>query len=339
MNLKEKIEALDALGKTLATTEISEVAERSRLANPWFTEENTRAALNSMVRMFFSKESLDTWIREYRIPETKTRKKTGLVLAGNIPMVGFHDILCGFMAGHEVLIKYSEKDNIMIPWILDTLATINPETKSYFIPVDKITGYDAVIATGSNNTSRYFSYYFRNVPHVIRKNRNSVAVLTGKETKENLEGLARDILLFFGLGCRSVSKIFVPENYDFSQLFEVLNDWKHLAHHNKYKNNLDYSHALFLLNKQNFLAHEVLLLVESDLIASRVGCLHYEYYEEIQAVKTKLSGQKDNIQCIVSNEPSLTDRVDFGNTQNPGLDTYADDVDTMSFLLSLGSHD
>lgn len=339
MNLQEKIHALEILGQSLASADVSEMLEKSRLANPWFTEENTRAALDSVIRLFLKKESLEKWARNYRIPETQTRKKVGLVLAGNIPLVGFHDILCVFMANHQALIKYSEKDNILIPWILDTLATINPSTKPYFTPVDKIADYDAVIATGSNNTARYFSYYFRHVPHIIRKNRNAVSILTGNETREELEGLAKDIFLFFGLGCRNVSKIFVPEGYDFNQFFYVLDDWKHLAFHNKYKNNLDYNHALFLLNKQKFLAHEVLLLVESPDIASRVACLHYEYYSNPGEVKQRLAGQEDEIQCIVSHDESLNDRVHFGEAQNPSLDTYADNIDTMSFLVNLHSPD
>ena len=339
MNLQEKIDTLEALGNTLASADLSEVSERSRLANPWFTKENTRAALDSVIHMFLNKEALEKWVSNYRIPEKQTRKKVGLVLAGNIPMVGFHDLLCVFMANQQALIKYSDKDNILIPWVLENLAAINPETKSFFTPVDKITDYQAVIATGSNNTARYFSYYFRHVPHIIRKNRNAVSILTGNETREELQGLAKDIFLFFGLGCRNVSKIIVPNGYDFSHFFSVLDGWKHLAFHNKYKNNLDYNHALFLLNKQPFLAHEVLLLLQSADITSRVACLHYEYYTDPVEVKQRLAGQEDEIQCIVSHEESLNYRVPFGQAQNPTLETYADNVDTLSFLINLHSHD
>src|SRR5690606_32965371 len=215
------------------------------------------------------------WIGNYPVLDEKPAKNIGLVLAGNIPMVGLHDVIATFLSGQKALIKYSEKDNVLIPALLELLHKIEPATKDYFEVVDRLKNYNAVIATGSNNTAAHFSYYFKNVPHIIRQNRNSVAIIHGNEHKPDFDRLAEDIFLYFGLGCRNVSKIYVPEGFQFNELMESFDSWKNLVNHNKYKNNLDYNHALYLLNNLPFLQHECIFLRESEHISSRVGSLHY----------------------------------------------------------------
>lgn len=339
MVLEQKIAILDALGKKLSSMDLSSVVESASQKNPWFTKENINTSLLSIVRSYLQSNKLEKWINRYSFENLKVPKKIGLVLAGNIPLVGFHDILCVFITNNIALLKYSDKDDVLIPFLLDLLSELDPSTKPYFQRVDRLTEYDAVIATGSNNTAKHFAYYFKHVPHIIRKNRNGIAILDGTETNEERIGLSEDIFSYFGLGCRNISKIFIPEGFDFDPLFTSFDGWKHLACHHKYKNNLEYNHALFLLNKQPFLQHEAILLVESGDIASRVGCLHYEYYSEPAALVKPILERQDEIQCLVGHINLLPyiEIIPFGEAQNPNIDTYADGVDTLQFLLNINS--
>ncbi|MBK6363260.1 MAG: acyl-CoA reductase [Saprospiraceae bacterium] len=337
MNVKERIKTLDLLGKRLTNYDFSEIIEKAKNKNPWFTTENIKLSLNAVISEFLTEKKLNDWIGHYSLPQLVQPKKIGLVLAGNIPMVGFHDILCVFICGHISMIKFSDKDDVLIPALLELMFGIHPETKTYFQRVDSLKDYQAVIATGSNNTSKYFHYYFKDVPHIIRKNRNGIAILDGKETKEELQLLCHDIFYYFGLGCRNVSKLYIPENYDFQPLLTAFDEWKNISYHHKYKNNLEYNQALYLLNLSPFMEHDTILLMESENISSRVGCLHYEYYHDMVSLENKLTAISDQIQCIVGKplEGSIVHRIGFGNTQNPSLSDYADGIDTVDFLINV----
>ncbi|MBK8620645.1 MAG: acyl-CoA reductase [Saprospiraceae bacterium] len=337
MTQSEKISLLDKLGQYIKNGGFTEEILRASTKNSWFTEENIRFALTSISHHYLNEDKIKHWLSVYRFDEKKQTKNIGLVLAGNIPLVGFHDILTVFLSGNRSVIKYSDKDDVLIPAMIQKMVEWNPETASFFSSVDKLSDYDAVIATGSNNTSKYFEYYFRDKPHLIRKNRNGVAVLDGNESEDDIQNLGKDIFMYFGLGCRNVSKIYIPESFELPKLLKAFDPWKTLAFHNKYKNNLDYNHALYLLNQEPFLIHDALILRESEAIASRVACVHYEYYKNVEDLSIQISNHIDEIQCIVGNlkQPGISETFDFGEAQTPSVSTYADGVDTMQFLLSL----
>ena len=317
------------------------VVGRSFFNNQWFTHENQRLALNAIATEMLDAEKLKNWLSTYNLTENTVfdaskSKKVGVIMAGNLPLVGFHDFLCVLAAGHSVFVKLSEKD----PYLLPFLATKLIEIDAYFADkiqfVEQMRHIDAIIATGSNNTSRYFEQYFAKYPNIIRKSRTSVAVLDGTETEEELHKLGVDVFRYFGLGCRNVSKIFVPRNYDFNLLLEKLHDFNFLALHNKYKNNFDYNFTLVILNGKHHLNNGCVLMIEDEQLHSRIAMLHYEFYDEIAAVTAKLTLQTTDLQCIVSKN-SLDDLIitPFGKTQEPTLFEYADGIDTMRFLGDL----
>jgi hypothetical protein len=257
-------------------------------------------------------------------------------MAGNVPLVGFHDLLCVLISGNKLLAKLSSDDNKMLPAIVDLLVQINPGFKDLVKVTDgKMEKFDAVIATGSNNTSRYFDYYFGKYPNIIRKNRNGVAVLTGTESQVELEGLADDIFLYYGLGCRNVSKLYLPKDYDLIKLMQVLEFRKSISENHKYFNNYEYNKAIYLVNGTNHFDAGNLILTENESIASPVSVVFYEFYEDLEKLKNSLSLISDKIQCIVSKETFGKNTVQFGKSQEPALWDYADGVDTMEFLLSL----
>ncbi len=339
MTISQRITSLVSLGKQLndlTSSEISGIFETAEADNPWFTKDNIKKSVIAIRDHYLTQEALDFLVSRYKIDDNIVSKKVGLILAGNIPLVGFHDILCCFLMGHISLIKYSDKDKVLIPFLLNQLANINSETKAYFVTADKLSGYDAAIATGSNNTATHFRYYFSHVPHIIRQNRNSIAVLSGNETNEQMLALGEDIFSYFGLGCRNVSKVFVPVGYDVGKLFEVFEAYKDIILHNKYKNNYDYNVALYLLNKEKFLHNDMLILKESAQIISRIGSLHYQYYDSLDNLSEWIANHTSEIQCIVSSMhiPGV-ETVDFGQAQCPAIDTYADGTDTIQFLLSI----
>lgn len=337
MTLQDRIDSLVALQQNWDTIDWNTLFERAQSSNPWFTKENQQFALEQWKIEYLNKNILENWVEKYSITSNEPTFNIGLVLAGNIPLVGLHDVITTYLAGHKALIKYSEKDNVLIPALLAKLTELVPEAKNYFEEVDRLKNYQAVIATGSNNSAAQFSYYFRNVPHIIRHNRNSIAILDGNEDINELERLASDIFLYFGLGCRNVSKIFIPEGYKFDNLFASFDKWSYLAFHHKYKNNLEYNHALYLLNKTTFFQHDSIFLLESEHIASRVGSLHFEFYNHIGKVKDQIAAKKDEIQCVVQNHNWVEglECFGFGEAQKPTIDTYADNVDTLEFLTSL----
>ena len=336
------IDAFDHLGQQLnkyanqqaATPEaaaiLDEATKAAQVQNPWFTKDNIDTAVLNWA-VLLKRDVLTNWISHYQQAKW-TDDVVGLVLAGNLPLVGLHDLVCVLLSGHKAVVKLSSKDKVLIPALVRILqhsfAEINKRVQ--FVN-DRLGQVDKVIATGSNNSSRYFSYYFKNIPHIIRKNRNSVAILTGEETQEQLAGLADDICLYFGLGCRSVSKIWVPEGYDFDILFGALYRHKDMIHHNGYANNYDYNKAIFLMNQEAILDNGFVILKEDERISSPIACLYYSYYNDRSEVDRLISSNREDIQCIVSTTGNNT--VLPGKAQCPQLNDYADNIDTMEVLL------
>lgn len=337
MNLGDRIQALHGLKQILELNdeEAHSIFQQAYLENKWFVVENIQKAINQITEHYLDKEKLEYWVASYNVSEKKP-KAVGLILAGNIPLVGFHDVLCCFISGHISKIKCSDKDKKLLPYIINQLISVDERTAEYFEFIERLTSYDAVIATGSNNSATHFEYYFRDNPSIIRRNRNGIAVLNGSESEEDLRNLADDVFAYFGLGCRNISKIFIPKNYVFDQLMEILHEHNELVLHNKYKNNFDYNYAIYLLNKDHFYSNGCIVLKESEKIPSRIASLNYEFYSKIEDLEELLLEQKDDIQCMVSNMSfNKIHSIPFGSTQSPSLSDYADGVDTLSFLNKL----
>lgn len=307
--------------------------KRAFESNGWFTRENVHFAFKEWSKLL-KKSLLTEWTSSYSLTPVSS-KTIGVVMAGNIPLVGFHDFLSVLIAGHSIRIKQSSSDAFFLPLIAKFLEYADPGFKGKIeFADDGLSGFDAVIATGSNNTARHFEYYFSGVPSIIRKNRNSVAVLTGQETKEELELLGEDIFRYFGLGCRSVSKLFVPPKYDFDLLFGSIYPFKGLIEYEKYRNNYDYNKAVYLMSRFKLLENGFVMLKEDASYASPIATLFYEYYENPEDLSSRLDADKDLIQCIVTKN-FQGEHVAFGQTQKPQLWDYADGVDTLEFLANL----
>lgn len=336
MTLGERIQILIELGEILKGYDdrLQAHAHRASVDNPWFTPENIRFAIDRIAEWLTDEAALTRWTKT--IKNHAVSRRVGVIMAGNIPAVGFHDILCVFVSGNISVIKLSDKDKYLIPFMLKILEELDPRTQEYFEIVDKLQHIDAVIATGSNNSARYFEYYFSKYPYIIRRNRNAVAILDGLESDEDLSRLCEDIFMYFGLGCRSVSHCFVPEGYDFTRLVEKIKRYDDLANHNKYRNNLDYNMALHMLNQVPHIAIPNLILLESPVLISPVGCLNYSFYRDIETLISQLQDQRQDIQCVVTNHiiPELP-CVRFGEAQKPAIDDYADGIDTLAFLQNL----
>lgn len=301
--------------------------------NGWFTKDNLRFALNSWSASLTT-ENLHTWLAPYTI-EVEEPKKVAIIMAGNIPLVGFHDFLAVLITGHHVMVKQSSNDKHLLPYLTKYLQYIEPSFKEKISFInDKVEGYDAVIATGSNNAARYFEYYFKNKPSIIRNNRNSVAVLQGNETSEDLKQLAEDIFRYYGLGCRNVSKLFVPKDYNFNAFFEAIYHWHPIIEKAKYANNYDYNKAVYLMSEFDILENGFFMIKEDKSNSSPIATAFYEYYEDLETLKVKLKAQAHQIQCIVSKN-FLDGEIAFGETQKPQLWDYADGVDTVKFLLAI----
>lgn len=339
MDLQKRIDLIDRLGQDLKRGDdfLDAIFHRTSYHNQWFTIENQKTALKAVLEEFFAKEKLEKWVANYPEINLPKSKVVGLIMAGNIPFVGIQDLICVFIAGHKSKIKLSEKDPYVLPYLVKKLIQLEPEAEKYFEIVEFLKDFDAAIATGSNNTGRYFESYFKKYPNIIRKNRNSVGVLTGEETDAELLALGLDIFQYFGLGCRNVSKIFVPENYDFQRFLEILHEYKSIILHNKYKNNFDYNFALMTLNRAPFLFNGSLILVENKSLNSRIATLHYEKYETLQQVENDLIDHQNEIQCVLAGTGVLTSlkTIPFGASQSPTLFDYADNVDVMKFLIFL----
>lgn len=307
--------------------------------NGWFTEKNVRFALGGLSRNL-TEANLNLWLEKYKeqLQNKNEPKKVGVVMAGNVPMVGFHDMLCVLISGNILVGKLSSQDKILLPKIAEILIEIEPDFKSLVrFTENQLKGIDAIIATGSNNSSRYFEYYFGKFPNIIRKNRNSISILTSKETQEDLHLLGTDIFQYYGFGCRNVSKIFVPEGYDFDFFFRSVFDFQWVVENNKYANNYDYNKTLYLMRNYKLLDNGFLLLKEDTTTASPPSCLFYEYYQNEDDLVKRVSADLFHIQCIVANNISLLNTVPFGKAQNPELWDYADGVDTLEFLTGLNN--
>lgn len=329
LSLHSRIALIARLGDFLQCDDDAwEAAKHAAVAaNAWFTPAAVEEATQAITDAFLQRAALEEWVARYTLPSQP--KTVGIVMAGNIPLVGFHDFLCGFLSGHRMRIKLSSKDAILLPFLESKLHEWEPGVGEHVEFAEMLKGCDAYIATGSNNTARYFHEYFGKYPSIIRKNRTSVAVLHGDENAEELSGLSSDIFSYYGLGCRNVTQVCVPNGYDFKPLLTALDMHGDLILQHKYKNNYDYHLALYLLNKVPYMTNESVLLVENALPFSAVATLHYRYYSDRAALLTELSASED-IQTIVGR-----DGIPFGQSQKPSLADYADGVDTMAFLCSL----
>ena len=305
----------------------------SQSHNGWFTPENVYFSIQSWANAL-EEDNLNQWLSHYDF-ENVQRKTVALILAGNIPLVGFHDFLSVLISGHSVLVKTSSNDQKLLPFLAKYLISIDTRLAEFItFSEGKLQGFDAVIATGSNNTARYFEFYFKDKPSIIRKNRNSVAVLNGNETTEDLVNLGEDIFRYFGLGCRNVSKLFVPTDYDFDAFFKAIFEYKDVIYYEKYANNYDYNKAVFLMSNFKLLDNEFLTLKEDSSYASPISSVFYERYKNLEEIQSRLNDDNDKIQCIVSNN-LIKNAIPFGKTQQPKLWDYADDVDTIVFLLKI----
>jgi len=330
---KQRIDAFVALGKLLASDQekINRILQQASFKNPWYTVENTRKQFQALSSNLTA-EKLMEWVAPY--PTTETDQVVGLILAGNIPLVGFQDILSVLIAGFSAQIKLSSDDAGLTTFVLHELIEIEPAFAEKIQIVDRLQQYDLIIATGSNNSSRYFDYYFGKKPNIIRKNRNSIAILTGTESPEQLKALGFDIFDYFGLGCRSVSKLYVPRHYDFHTFFEAIEDFSTVKEHHKYTNNYDYNKSIYLINGEKHFDNGFMLLKEDTGFASPLATVFYEEYDQIHEVVLQLEAQADKIQCIVSEATIETSISTFplGGSQCPSLTDYADGVDVMAFL-------
>ncbi len=331
MTLQQRIELLVLLGEYIKNNEPEWqiVKEKANRLNPWFVPEFIEMAAANISECFLKKESLEKWTEAYKVPEINTQPVTvGVVMAGNVPMVGFHDMLCIFITGHKQLIKLSSKDDVLIKHLVEKMVLWKPETNVFIAFAENLKDCDAYIATGSNNSSRYFEYYFGKYPHIIRKNRTSVAILDGTESKDELELLADDIQTYFGLGCRNVTKLLVPKEYNFEPLLIALNKYDHYDNFHKYKNNYDYHLALLMMSNKYYMTNETILLTEKAEIFTPVSQVNFEYYSETSPI-TELKANP-SIQCVIGHGG-----LPFGQSQKPSLSDYADGVDTMWFAISL----
>jgi hypothetical protein len=314
------------------TTHAITLAERK---NPWFAKHHILHALAYWANEL-NQEKLNTWLANYQISENTVPKKVGVIMAGNIPMVGFHDLLCVFLSGHQFNGKPASDDAILIPHVIEILTAIAPEVADQILFSEQfLKNMDAYIGTGSNNSARYFEYYFRDKPHIIRSNRNGVAVLTGNETPADFEKLGEDIFRYFGLGCRNVSKLYVPQGYNFNSFFEGIYPFFEMVNHNKYGNNYEYNRTVYLMGNEKLLDNNFLILKEDKSLSSPIAVLFYEYYQDNESVNNHLKENAQQLQCIISNDENIYHAIPFGNSQQPALHEYADGFDTMRFLLEL----
>ena len=351
MLLKERIAAFTKLGNFLSQFTAEKIErnddiwhnnlffdpfklqiKRAKEYNGWFVDNHVLSAFESWSKEL-NKSNLERWTSSYTLDNLNS-KTIAIIMAGNIPLVGFHDFLSVLLSGHKVRIKQSSNDKYFLPLIAKYLEHVEPQFTGFIqFSDDKLEDFDAAIATGSNNTARYFDHYFGKYPNIIRKNRNSVAILTGNETTEELNALGEDIFRYFGLGCRSVSKLFVPRNYNFDPFFKAMYAYKEVINYQKYQNNYDYNKTVYLMSEFKLLENGFLMLKEDASYSSPIATLFYEYYDDMANLKEKLKSDRDFIQCVVSNQ--LENAVPFGKTQEPELSDYADGVDTMRFLSKL----
>ena len=331
MNLHRRLEIFSAIGRYIQSDDeaLVEAKNQASRMNSWFTPEYIDLSLKNIAEFMLQPSLLDVFSAQYGLPPTQETPKTvGLVMAGNIPMVGFHDMLCTFLSGHRQRVKLSSKDEVLLKHLIQWAETAYPELKGWIQFDDMLKGCDAYIATGSDNTARYFEQYFQKYPNIIRKNRTSVAILTGNETDEILSLLADDIQLYFGLGCRNVTQILVPEGYDFVPILKALRKYDGYKDHAKYRHNFDYQLTIAIMNNQFYMTNDSIVLIEHESPFSPIGQLNYRFYTSAEQIQSMLNLEK--IQCLVGEG-----YTPFGMAQQPTLTDYADGIDTMSFLSKL----
>jgi hypothetical protein len=332
MTLQQRIDDLNHLGNFIksGSEDWDNVKELAYRSNPWFTPEFINLASNNIAEQFLQRDKLQHWATQYNVQDQVENEKTvGLVMAGNIPLVGFHDLLSIFISGHKQLVKASSKDNVLIKFLWEKMVEFDSGVADKIAFADKLTNCDAYIATGSNNTGRYFEYYFGKYPNIIRKNRTSIAILEGDETAEELDKLADDIQLYFGQGCRNVTKLYVPKEYNFEPLLRALDKYDHYCDFHKYRHNYDYQLALLMMGNRMYMTNGSIIFSENPSLFSAVSQVHFEYYDSSDELEQRLKSN-DAIQCIVSRN-----NIRFGQAQAPSLTDYADGVDTMAFLTKL----
>lgn len=337
MKLNERMEAASRLGKSLLNPgeKFLEACEKARQANVWFTQSNIKLVVKNIATDYLEWQALHNWVRNYSIDETNS-KKIGIVAAGNIPLVVFHDVLASFISGHQSKIKLSQKDEILLPALIDEFIAIDSRVAPYFEFVERIKEIDAVIATGSDNSSRYFHYYFDKYPNIIRKSRIGLAIITGDESDDELMALGMDVFLYFGLGCRNVSSLRVPKGYSFSRLLKLWEAFREVRDNHAYNNNFDYNYALYIMNNIPHLSNDVILFVESENLVSRLATINYQYYDDPVGLIENVKFNLDQLQVVVCHKPlKELKTVAPGMAQCPGLMDYADGLDTMKFLCSL----
>lgn len=346
-DLKERIQAFSDLGilfrensssqkiKTFQKwdSELNKLLKDSYQHNSWFTENNLKLSLKNWSAEL-NKKNIENWLKNYKI-ELKSSKTVAIIMAGNVPIVGFHDLMCSLILGFKCTVKLSSDDKILIPLIVKFIQSrFDGFKEKVFFESNILKNFDAVIATGSNNSHKYFEYYFGKYPNLLRKTRHSVAVLNGNESDSELAMLSNDVFDYFGLGCRSVSKIFIPKGYDLDLLFNAFYMKRFVIDHNKYANNYDYNKAVYLMSEEKFYDNGFVILKEEKKLGSPIACVYFEYYDDLVQVQNIIKINNQNIQCVVSNE-KIFNGISFGTTQCPKLSDYADNVDTLKFLLKI----
>lgn len=337
LTLDERIEALSKLGEligNLHSEEKNELFRRANNQNSWFTEVSMESALDGLSKLL-DKQKLLNWLSSYQIPEITQPRKVGILMAGNIPGVGFHDLMCVLVSGHIAVPKLSSADSYFSNWLIQQLVQVEPRLEEYIQIEEMLKGMDAYIATGSDNSARYFNYYFGKYPSIIRANRTSVAILTGEESEETLDRLGKDIFLYFGLGCRNVSKIFVRNVEQLQHFLDVMEKFSWVAINHKYLNNYEYIKSIYLVNSEPHLDNGFLILRESKELVSPIGVLFYEVYDSAEDLMNLLNSQETKIQCIVGDPEVISGAIPFGEAQYPEPWDYADKVDTLEFLIRL----
>ncbi|WP_373397776.1 acyl-CoA reductase [Algoriphagus halophilus] len=337
MILSKRIEAFIKLGRTIQDLDEEAKEElywRSQNGNNWFTQESVSSSLEGIVFML-QEGKLKKWLSEYEIKEEVEPKSVGILMAGNIPLVAFHDLMTVLISGNKACVKLSSSDTVLMNWVINQLIQIEPEFESFISVEEMLKGKDAYIATGSDNSARYFNYYFGKYPSIIRQNRTSIAILSGEESQEDLKSLGKDIFKYFGLGCRNVSKIFVKSKDQLGDLLDALEGYASIANHHKYHNNYEYNKSIYLVNNEPHLDNGFLILKESIELVSPISVLYYEIYDSKNDLLNKLESIKKKIQCIVADSTYWGGGVSFGCAQQPEPWDYADEVDTMEFLIGL----
>ncbi|MCA6369122.1 MAG: acyl-CoA reductase [Cytophagales bacterium] len=337
MTLEDRIESfvrLKSIIENQSEADRANLFTKATSQNPWFTHENIELALQGVAK-FLDKKNLTEWASPYVLQSEKSNKRVGVAMAGNIPLVGFHDLLCVLIFGHVLVAKLSSQDTVLMEFICNQLKQIDLRFRELIFIEEKLTNIDAVIATGSDNTGRYFEYYFRNIPHIIRKNRTSCAVIRGEENEAQLKELGKDVFSYFGQGCRNVSKLFLPAGYDVKKIMKAWEEYGALVNHNKYANNYHYQHSILLINLIHFFDNGSVILTESKSLVSPIAIVYYEFYSDLTQLEKRLNENKEKIQCVASADRWYPKSVAFGETQTPGLSDYADEVNTLKFLASM----